>query len=398
MTDYNTRFKRFDFHLKEAPSSDLVLSIVIPSCGERMLMETLRSIEHCWPIEGSVEVIVVVNDDNSTSDGYKEINRSTLHKLSSEKFTGYDLHLVDATNLDSGGVGVARKIGMDLAGDRFRQIQVTGGIACLDADTTVSENYIVELERVFSRVNPPTSLSVYFEHPFDLDEQNRSAIIRYELFLRYFKRGLAQVGYAYPYYTVGSSMAVRSDVYIQQGGMNQRRAGEDFYFLSKIFPLGGHEELNSCTVYPSGRPSDRVPFGTGRDVANQLEAFGDEYLTYHPKNFDLLESLCDQIYAATATPNHEIIETYLQSEDWLYYLNSFLKNSSSEESLKSKCRAWLTPFRVMKFMHHARDNHLGQIGILEAMNDRISKGWWTKCDTHEEYLMQLRRLDQSATS
>ena len=57
---------------------------------------------------------------------------------------------------------------------------------------------------------------------------------------------------------------------MRQGGMNKRQAGEDFYFLHKIIPLGHFGEINTTRVIPSPRPSDRVPFGTGRAVRDYL--------------------------------------------------------------------------------------------------------------------------------
>ena len=38
-------------------------------------------------------------------------------------------------------------------------------------------------------------------------------------------------------------MAVRADAYLRQGGMNRRKAGEDFYFLNKFMVLGGYGEM-----------------------------------------------------------------------------------------------------------------------------------------------------------
>src|SRR5439155_23761617 len=73
-------------------------------------------------------------------------------------------------------------------------------------------------------------------------------------------------------------MAVGADSYRNQGGMNKRKAGEDFYFLHKVIPLGGFTDLTGTTVIPSARPSDRVPVGTGKAVRSFLE--GQEIKTY----------------------------------------------------------------------------------------------------------------------
>src|SRR5213594_3575687 len=95
-----------------------------------------------------------------------------------------------------------------------------------------------------------------------LDPKVAEAIAAYELHLRYYVRALRYAGFPYAHHTIGSCMAVRADVYKKQGGMNKRQAGEDFYFLQKIIPLGHFTDLTETKVIPSSRPSDRVPFGT----------------------------------------------------------------------------------------------------------------------------------------
>ena len=86
--------------------------------------------------------------------------------------------------------------------------------------------------------------------------------------------------FPFAFHTIGSSMAVRASSYMRQGGMNKRKAGEDFYFQQKIIPLCGFTECNSTVVYPSPRPSYRVPFGTGRAMLGYLQ--NGEVLTWVP--------------------------------------------------------------------------------------------------------------------
>ena len=83
--------------------------------------------------------------------------------------------------------------------------------------------------------------SIYFEHPLHgpLEPKVYEAIAAYELHLRYYVQALRYAAFPYAHHTIGSSMAVRADAYAKQGGMNKRQAGEDFYFLHKIIPLGG---------------------------------------------------------------------------------------------------------------------------------------------------------------
>ena len=92
----------------------------------------------------------------------------------------------------------------------------------------------------------------------------------YELHLRYLNLFSRFTGFPYAYHTIGSCFGVRAETYASQGGMNKRKAGEDFYFLHKIIPLGEFREINNTCVIPSPRESDRVPFGTGAAIGKYL--------------------------------------------------------------------------------------------------------------------------------
>src|SRR5690606_25563210 len=100
----------------------------------------------------------------------------------------------------------------------------------------VSSNYLKSLLKAESQ--GWNGLSLYYEHPYENVENgvHRNYIIDYEIFLRYYALGLQYAAYPYAFQTVGSSMAARASIYASIGGMNRRKAGEDFYFLHKVFP------------------------------------------------------------------------------------------------------------------------------------------------------------------
>ena len=68
----------------------------------------------------------------------------------------------------------------------------------------------------------------------DMTVQAREAIMKYELYLRYYRLALEYTGHPHAYHCIGSAFAVRTLDYVAQGGMNKRQAGEDFYFLQKL--------------------------------------------------------------------------------------------------------------------------------------------------------------------
>lgn len=309
------------------------------------------------------------------------------------------------------GVGLARKIGMDEAVRRF---DVTGNqngvIVCLDADCTVAPNYLTALENHFLLNTNTTGCSVYFEHPLsgkDFTPPVYEGIVRYELFLRYYNCGLRFSGYPFAYHTIGSSMAVRTKVYQQQGGMNKRKAGEDFYFLSKIFPLGNFTEINETIVYASPRPSARVPFGTGKAINKWLEEGCPAYTVYSIQTFkDLgdLISLVPQLYNQTDTvlsshiPNlSPALITFLEQNNFREKIQEINANVNSKEQFINRFYRWFNNFMVLKFVHFARDNHYPQTAIETAAIQLLSFAGIevSEATPLPELLMIYRKLEQN---
>lgn len=275
------------------------------------------------------------------------------------------------------GVGLARKIGMDEAARRFDDIgrSAEGIIICYDADCCCARNYLCSIERHFLENPQSPACSIYFEHPLEgpLDPDVYEAIAVYELHLRYYVQALRYVGFPYAHHTIGSCMAVRAGIYQKQGGMNRRQAGEDFYFLHKVMPLGGFADLTETKVIPSPRDSDRVPFGTGRAVRNYLtegtiltyplEAFLDLKMLFH-----LVPSFWHGGDISDTTPAEslpESIRTFLDQENFPAAQKEILENTSTEPAFRKRFFQWFNGFRVMKFVHYERDHVYGGRSVSE---------------------------------
>ncbi len=116
--------------------------------------------------------------------------------------------------------------------------------------------------------------SIRFEHPLsgsEFPDEVYRYVTMYELHMRYFYQAVKYSGYPYAFHAIGSAIAFRASAYLKAGGMNRKQAGEDFYFIQKLIPQGGFFALNSTTVHPSPRTSDRVPFGTGAVISKLIE-------------------------------------------------------------------------------------------------------------------------------
>ena len=304
MNFYLNKYGFCPAHIDTLPHKGVKIIVVIPCFNETDLISSLAALKVCEQPQCNVEVITVINAGTLYNDKLKNQNLKTLSKAenwanqnNSEELT---FHFILNNELPKkhAGVGLARKIGMDEAVARFDSLGIDGTIVCFDADSNCEPNYLVEIEKHFNTYPKTPGCSIHYEHPIEGTEFEQNiydGIINYELFLRYYNQALLYCGFPFAFQTVGSSMAVRSSVYQKQGGMNKRKAGEDFYFIHKIILLGGFTNLTTTKVIPSPRISDRVPFGTGKAIGDWIESEADSYATYDIRIWHILKSFVDII-------------------------------------------------------------------------------------------------------
>ncbi|RMG69067.1 MAG: glycosyltransferase family 2 protein, partial [Bacteroidetes bacterium] len=283
------------------PPSDLGLVVVIPVHDEPAVLPTLESLEACPPPQAAVEVILVLNAPADAGAEVHARQAATCREIEGWRAVQprrYGYHILDFPTLPPkhAGVGLARKIGLDEGLDRLEQVEQadSGILVCLDADATVAPSYLQALEAHFGQHPRCEAVSIYFEHPLsgtDYPASVYAGILRYELYLRYYIEGLRYAGYPHAWHAVGSSIAVRADAYARRGGMNRRKAGEDFYFLQKFWQEETVMTLTNTCVYPSPRPSHRVPFGTGKAIQGWLEREGAGFPAFDPQVFRDLQPL-----------------------------------------------------------------------------------------------------------
>lgn len=377
---------RFCQHqVKIVPKSDLELVIVIPCYQENGLLETLNSLENCDPPPCGVEVIVVLNSSDKDSEETLAVNVKTKNSFkawnkSPHSFATY--FLLDFLDLPAkhAGVGLARKIGMDEAVSRFEQAgNPQGIIVCLDADATVHPNYLVQIHQHFLSHPSMQACSIYFEHPLEGDVFESDVyrgIIQYELFLRYYIEGLRYAGHPYAFHTIGSSMAVRSVAYQRQNGMNKRKAGEDFYFLMKFIVDGKLNELNKTCVYPSPRPADHVPFGTGKAIIKWMEGDRNGYPAYDLNIFEELKVFLDQVplfYKQLPQALPKAIKSYLDKEDVNATIIEIRKHVTTEQAFVKRFYKWFNGLKTLKYVHFARDTFYPEQELHEVAYDLARK-------------------------
>jgi hypothetical protein len=278
------------------------------------------------------------------------------------------------------GAGMARKIGMDEAIRRFNAVNKPDGvIVSLDSDCLVSSNYMQQIESVFTKDKACFAATIHFKHRIEemKDEKQRIGIKLYEDYLHYYKKALDFAGFPDSIYTIGSAFAVRAEAYVKQGGMNRRKAGEDFYFLNKLTKLGKIKEIREAIVFPSARVSDRVPFGTGAAMSKWMKEEDDLTLTYNFAAFQNLKCLFDQVDSFFRITAEELsvrmsslpdsIHQYLQSIDFKSKLSEVNQNSSSLFSFRKRFFQFFDGFVILRFLNFAHQNYYLRQDLPEAI-------------------------------
>lgn len=389
---------------------DLALIVIIPVLDDRDIFRTLESLCACDKSEGKAGVIIVVNHSERSDKEVKERNRLLAVELQGwiacKDLPGIWFEVVEAFDLPAkfAGVGLARKIAMDRAACYFYgQGCPQRPIASLDADTWVDEGYFTEIIRCFARRNI-AGVSISYAHRLEGDEcpaDVRAAIVRYELYLRYYQQALHYAGHPYAYSCIGSAFAVRAADYVAQGGMNRRQAGEDFYFIQKLISTGRFSHLGDTCVYPSPRISARTPFGTGRAVREIMEN-GGEYLTYHFDAFLALKTFFEGIGGLYRKENAEAagyfqkqsdgIRAFLEDCSMVSAVAEINSNCASEKQFIKRFFDHFNAFRVLKYLNSVHPLFYRETDVSEAVCMLLGASGISASGDPEEQLKLMRRL------
>ncbi|MFZ1518583.1 MAG: glycosyltransferase family A protein [Ignavibacteriaceae bacterium] len=393
--------------------------IVVPSIAEsKNLPALINSLEQNDELELlNTLLLIVVNNSISSSEEVKNDNKKTIDYLKNIK-SRVNISFIDACcagkEMDdkNGGVGLARKIGMDLALTKFDYYSLNKKIMiCTDSDCIVEPYYLTKISQEFNRNNYEAAV-VNFAHDIKDDDEETKAIICYEIFLRYYVLGLNFANSEYAFHTIGSTMLCTPEAYVKVEGMNKRKAAEDFYFLeklAKIYPIG---ELKSTFVYPSKRGSWRVPFGTGRSVDRYLSNSRDEYLLYDPKSFIVLKtwlqvfndnSISNQIDLIRISQNiHPALSDFLSQQDFGNFINKVLLKNKNPNEIEKQKHFWFDAFRTLKLIHYLRDETYPNINMFDAIDELLKmmsienmikrNSAIPELETQKEYLLLLRKI------
>jgi hypothetical protein len=411
--------------------------IVIPATAEfnniKLLLKSLA--ENDPKYISDTLTLFVINNTASAGSEIKSQNKSTITYLHDILYnninddltecirsSGINLSYINASTQGfelpekDGGVGLARKIGMDLSLKYFNySIPGKKIMICTDADCTFEKNYINSIVDYFNLKNCGAAV-VNYEHSMSGSTDITRAIICYELYLRYYLLGLSYAGSSYAFHTIGSTMICDHECYIKIGGMNKLKAAEDFYFLEKLSKITEIHTIRNTCVYPSPRPSFRVPFGTGQRVNRFLSKVRNEYLIYDPQSFIVLKHWIDLLDSLTASNLHVVLNEsksvdpylhkFLEENKFVFFWEKICSENLSEQQLARQKKFWFDAFRTLKLIHYLRDNAYPLTNVFDAIDKMLEisgiqikilreRSALPDLDKQKEYLLLLRKLQNN---
>jgi hypothetical protein len=368
--------------------------VVVPCYHDAdMLPEFLRSMDesarHC---EVRALAIFVVNGKVADGPELHAKNQRTIALLKKQKATligpaletpditlakhpdsSTDYLIVDCASgaalfPETEGVGLARKIGCDLAVRLSADGLVsTPWIRTTDCDVIVTPEFFTE-----QNSRDAVALVASFRHvPVLEDELSWQALQLYEKFLFYYEAGLRKASSPYAFQTIGSTISVRAESYCQVRGFPKRLAAEDFYILNKLSKVGKvKQEPGPPTILIRDRHSARVPFGTGIAVAKickQLES-SEAFTIYDPRSFDLLRTWLDEAKKylehgslARLAADFPLFSTFDGPLNLTVGLLQIREKSSDIKHLERHFHIWFDALKTLRFIHVCRDHFYPEV-------------------------------------
>lgn len=361
--------------------------VVIPCLDEKDLNMTLQSLLHCEKEGFQTLVVIILNSSERSPISIVEQNRKsfdeTIEFANKNRTPDLDFFPLIFENLPRkhAGVGLARKIGMDLAVSHFHSFANSEGIiVSLDADCTVWPHFLSKIYRAYKTSAKLNCTVQNFSHRVENnDARLENAIRQYEQYIGYYSRMLRFIGFPYYYHTIGSAFSVAADAYVRVGGMGRQQGGEDFYFLQKIFALGNVEELTDVFVYPMARFSDRVPFGTGPALRKIMDESGGEMTVYSRQSFRELSRffvLIDTFFKqeklsieGAVKMLHPSIARFIEEINFWEEIEDCNQNSATQAAFRKRFFHHFNGFKIIKYLNFAHSEYfsLEKISVVESV-------------------------------
>jgi len=396
------------------PESNLGISIVIPTRNEQTLHQLISSLSICEKPGCSVEIVVVIYSWEADKPEVTETNKRTLafcqawQRISDRALQVHVYHCDRLPNKFSGR-SLALKIGMDEALRRFDLVNNPRGlIVPMNADSTVSLNFLVGLAAHFKSNADSDGCSIRYQYPsFGTEcpaEVYQDALYR-ELHLRYCNQALRYTGFPFAFHICDSAWAVAAEAYAKQGGIDKHHADASLRFLNKIMLLENFTELNDVLIFLSPK---RLSDPAGSMVRTERRFRGDtahSHFTYDIRSFIELRNFfknIPELYFSGA-PLHTLGDTtsytvmeFLSAYFFDERISEIRRNSGSITSFERRFFRWFNTLMVFKYLDFVRDN-----AIAATRTDRsaleflrvVEYGSPAQINSLSDLLEAFRKLD-----
>ena len=332
------------------------LSVAIPLLAElENLPNLIASLES--QSYRNFDVYLCVNNPKSWSEsddefehGMYENNMETLRRLDTMRDSlNFNLTIINSQwTGKQKGVGYARKTLFDAIAETHDDNEL---IVSLDADTDFYGHYFDELISVFNATPDAYALAVPYYNPLCGEEALDRAMLRYEIYMRHYLISLLEIDNPYAFTALGSAMVFPLKAYRSVGGITPLQGGEDFYLMQKFAKTGRILLDFNETVRPQGRPSRRVPFGTGPAIAKGMGLLDESYPLYPHEGFKAVAdtyALFPRLYDGDIeTPMSSFLRKQLKSDDlW----SPLRKNFKTRPHFVHACTERVDGLRILQYL------------------------------------------------
>ena len=276
------------------------------------------------------------------------------------------------------GVGMARKRLFDtIVSDSRSDDEI---IVSLDADTRLDADYLRQLALTFDGHPEWAAVAVPYYHRLSGDEEADRPLLRYECYMRHYLLQMLRIGSRYAFTAIGSAMAFTRRAYLRSGGITPLQGGEDFYLMQKFAKTGTvglHLEggdTNYIPVFPSGRISHRVPFGTGPAIAMSLAEQAEHYPFFAPAGFNAVAAtyaMFPELYGHDVdTPMTAFLQRQLATDElW----GPLRRNHTSPERFVHACAERVDGLRILQYLRSRPDGVLPDSAVADFLHAPVAE-------------------------
>ncbi|HOY31877.1 MAG TPA: hypothetical protein PKW80_08375 [Bacteroidales bacterium] len=305
----------------------------------------------------NINVVVCVNQpEKFRNDPEKkhicENNARTIESLN--VFSKLPLTVIDRSSENKGwkgkkhGVGWARKTVMDYISSVAAADDI---MISMDADTVFNPFFCESILKNIHKHRKAVALALPYYHRLKGDEKIDRALLRYEIYVRYYAVNLWRIKNPYCFTAIGSSMALPVWAYRAVRGIAPKLSGEDFYFLQKLRKFGSIIVWSEESTYPANRYSDRVFFGTGPALIKGAENDWQSYPMYSYQLFDQVKDTYDafdKLFSEDLeTPMSSFLsETFPDENIWQPLRDNF----TNREKFVKACTEKIDGLRILQYL------------------------------------------------